>query len=175
VSNSTIWAKQGNIDVLADVSGSANLSIPVTDASGEDNRYVSLFNTNSGYTGSIDVAGRFQLEDNGGLTFVIGASGVNNGVSGSGTALFDGDFTFDLSGASAAPGDSWTIASVANQTFGATFSVVGFSESADVWTSGAYQFDESTGVLSVVPEPTSVALIFVGVAVAVTGSRRRDS
>jgi hypothetical protein len=160
---------------LADISGSANLSVLATDAPGENNRYVSLFSTNSGYTGSIDIAGRFQLEDDGGLTFDIGSSGVNNGVSGTGTALFDGDFTFDLSGASASVGDSWTIASVANQTFGASFSVVGFSESADVWTGGNYQFDEASGVLSVVPEPASAVLIFVGMALLAAGGRRRDS
>lgn len=48
---------------------------------------------------------------------------------------------------------------MANQSFGATFSINGFSESGDVWTNGTYSFDESTGVLSVVPEPATLVLL----------------
>jgi hypothetical protein len=162
LSNSTIHAKQGNIDITADISGSGNLDIPVTDASGENNRYVTLLAANSGYSGSITVPGRFRLGDGGGLTFDIGPSGVNNSVSGTGTAAFNGIFSFDLTGASSNPGDSWTIASVANQSFGATFSVSGFAAAGDVWVSGVYRFDEATGILAVIPEPGSLLLMALG-------------
>ncbi len=161
LSPSTIYAKQGNIDILAEVSGSADLTFPVTDAPGEDNRYVTFFGANTGFSGNLDVAGRFRLDETGGLTFVIGAAGVNNAVSGSGSAVYNGVFTFDVSGASANPGDTWTIASVANQTYGATFAVASYTETIPgVWDGPNYWFDASTGVLSY-GEPPSLTGVFL--------------
>lgn len=170
--DSTIWAKQGNINVLADLGGSGNISIPQSDAFAEDNRYVNFIGSNTGYTGNIDATGRFRLSDGGGLTFSIGTNGTNNSVSGAGIAVFDGVFRFDLSGASNTLGDSWAVASVATQSFGETFSVEGFAESNDVWTTGVYQFDEGTGVLSVVPEPGSVLLAAIGTMLCALRGRR---
>jgi hypothetical protein len=100
------------------------------------------------------------------MNFTIGPSGVNTSISGTGTAIFDGDFNFNLSGASTASGDSWTIVNVTSQTFDPTFTVVGFTDiGGNSWTRYAngtiYRFDEATGVLWV-PEPSSLALLFGG-------------
>ncbi|HEX6963023.1 MAG TPA: hypothetical protein VF175_14230 [Lacipirellula sp.] len=174
VSDSSIHAKQGNIEISAPISGAGNLLIPATDAPAENNRYVTLLGDNS-YTGSIDVAGRFRLGDAGSLVFDIGAAGVNNSIAGTGTAEFNGAFNFALSGASTTIGDSWNIASVANQTFGDTFTVTGFNsvQGGAAWSDGTYLFDEATGVLSVIPEPTSGLMAVGGIVFAFGASRVR--
>jgi fibronectin-binding autotransporter adhesin len=105
------------------------------------------------YTGNTTVnAGGVILADNAGLKFVIGANGVNNKITGAGTATIDGDFTLDLTGAAIATGNSWTLVDTATKTFGATFTLVGFSESGDVHTkvegTNVWTFTESTGILS---------------------------
>ncbi len=108
---------------------------------------------------------------------MIGAPGVNNQVSNGGGSqkhiTFDGDFIFDLSGAGAAFGDSWTIIDTVQEStyYGETFTVAGFTDLADeggTWrqaigaTELYYQFQESTGLLTVVPEPASLALLALG-------------
>lgn len=107
------------------------------------------------YTGNTVVnAGGLTLADNAQMKFIIGANGVNNSVSGSGTATFNGDFEIDTSGAAIANGNSWTLVNVGTltETFSATFSVNGFTESGNAWTktvgSNTWTFSESTGVLS---------------------------
>jgi hypothetical protein len=157
--DSTIWAKQGSINISAPISGTSNLSILQTDAPGETAaRFVNLAGANS-FTGNIDVAGKLGLAMTGTLAFNIGSSGVNNGISGTGIAAFDGTFNFNLSGASSTLGDSWAITSVATQTFGDNFSVNGFTEYVNgVWFKDSYQFNESTGLLSVAPLPQLLKL-----------------
>lgn len=105
------------------------------------------------YTGNTTInAGGVTLADNAGLNFVIGENGESNKITGAGAAIIDGDFTLDLTGAAIANGNSWTLVDAATKTFGATFSVVGFTESGDVHTkvdgSNVWTFTESTGVLS---------------------------
>jgi autotransporter-associated beta strand protein len=134
----------------------------------------------STYAGDTTVnAGTLALADNAGLSFIIGASGVNNTVTGSGAAALDGDFTFDLTGASTTLGASWSIVNVGTlaETFGSTFSVNAFTDAgSNLWTkpiSGSlfYQFSESTGVLKVVPEPATGVLLS-GLSVLVLRRRR---
>jgi hypothetical protein len=137
-------------------------------------------------TGIIAANTAFTLADNAGLKFVIGASGTNNKiVAGTATGItrtltLSGDFTFDLSSAGTNLGDSWQIVDNANltETYSSTFSVVGFTETANVWdktVSGiTYSFAESTGLLSVaaVPEPASLGLLGVGAAALLLRRRR---
>ncbi|GAA5124922.1 autotransporter-associated beta strand repeat-containing protein [Luteolibacter yonseiensis] len=106
------------------------------------------------YTGNTTVnAGGINLADNAGLKFVIGANGVNNKITGAGTAIIDGDFTLDLTGAATANGNSWTLVDTATKTFGSTFTIQGLTESGDVHTGviggNVWTFTEATGVLSV--------------------------
>ncbi|MAT72532.1 MAG: hypothetical protein CMJ58_23785, partial [Planctomycetaceae bacterium] len=131
-------------------------AILATDDNGDaTQRIVTLYGAST-LTGNIDVSGKWSLADTGSMLFDIGASGINNGVSGTGFGVFDGTFNFDLTGASSTPGDSWTIASVANQSFGATFAVGGgFSKSGDFWTDGTYLFNPLDGTLSVSAPPLS--------------------
>ena len=115
------------------------------------------------YVGNTTVdAGTLALADNASLKFVIGATGVNNQVTGSGGFTVDGDFAFDLAAAGTTLGDSWQIVDVSTlaETFGGTFTVTGFTANAGKWTRPAngafYQFDPATGVLQVVNDPDYV-------------------
>jgi hypothetical protein len=141
---SRISATQGPIMVTAPISGAGDLTI--------SNNLGTTFSAVNTFTGNLIVNGAFTLADAGTLVFDIGASGVNNSVSGTGTAAFNGSFTIDLTDAGNTVGDSWTLVNVGTlaETFGATFSIAGFTENEGVWTSasGTYQFSETTGVLS---------------------------
>lgn len=95
--------------------------------------------------------------------FTIGANGVNNKIYGSGPAVFNGTFEFNLAGASTNAGSGWTIVDVTSQSFGSTFSV-GNATGATVvdngdgsWSlddaagsGGKFLFNESDGTLSAV-------------------------
>ncbi len=103
-------------------------------------------------------SGQLVLATNGSLRFVIGGSGTNNAVLGSGNAVMNGRFAFDLASASTNTNATWTI--VTNtlvETYGASFIVSGFSGNAasGLWTNTTngvdYVFSQSSGVLSVQP------------------------
>ena len=86
---STIYAKQGNINLLNNLSGTGNLTIAQTDAPTEDNRYVSFYGTNTSYTGRIIVAGRIRIlseESLGGnpASFAADQLVLDNAVTGNG-------------------------------------------------------------------------------------------
>ncbi|HEX6963008.1 MAG TPA: autotransporter-associated beta strand repeat-containing protein, partial [Lacipirellula sp.] len=152
---STFDAKQGHINVLAPISGNGNLTIAATDDNGDTTQRIVTLMGASALTGNIDVIGKLRLGETGSMLFDIGASGVNNSVSGTGWAEFNGTFNFDLAGASATPGNSWTIANVAAQSFGSTFAVAGFSKSGDFWTNGTFLFNPLSGTLSVSAPPVA--------------------
>jgi autotransporter-associated beta strand protein len=122
-------------------------------------------NTYSGVTTVSD--GTLTLADNAGMTFVIGANGVNNKLTGKGTAALAGDFYFDLTSAGTTTGDSWTIANVSNQTFDATFTVNGFTAAGGgkwikIINGTSYEFSQSTSVLRVnVGSETKISLVII--------------
>ncbi|MCO6046539.1 PEP-CTERM sorting domain-containing protein [Aeoliella sp. ICT_H6.2] len=162
VSDSIIYAKQGPINILSPISGSATITNPGSDG---DGRTVTLASSGNTFTGSIVNEGRFALADDAVMNFVVGASGVNNSISGGGpqTAL-DGDFVIDLSGASTNLGDNWGLVTASSAAYGSTFSIAGFTEAGPgIWTSSAngatYAFETATGSLSVVPEPSSIMML----------------
>jgi len=162
------------------LAGSSTGDNTLSAAIGDNGGATSLAKTGAGkwilggvnsYTGNTVVSsGTLVLADNAGLTFAIGANGVNNQINGTGTVTLEGDFTFDLTNAAIADGNSWAIVTTGtlDETFGGTFAVNGFTESANVWTmtsgNNTWTFAESTGVLSlnVVPEPGAAALVLAG-------------
>lgn len=123
------------------------------------------------FSGTNDMTGNIIIQDAGARTFTstskniftIGANGVNNKIYGSGPAVFNGTFAFNLAGASTNAGSGWTIVDVTSQSFGSTFSV-GNSTGATVvdngdgsWSlddaagsGGKFLFNESDGTLSAV-------------------------
>jgi autotransporter-associated beta strand protein len=107
------------------------------------------------YTGDTVVdEGTLELSSTGSLIFTVGSNGVNSSLQGQGSAVLDGTFNFELANASANNGDSWTIVEPSlNVFYGPTFFVNGFNGASGTWTRDTngvtYQFDQSTGVLSV--------------------------
>ena len=112
---------------------------------------LTLTSAQNDYTGNTTVnGGTLTLADNARLKFVLGATGVNNKITGSGAVQLDGDFTLDTTAAGTTPGDSWQIVDVGTlaETYGSTFTVVGGSQiGAGVWLVGSYRFTQSTGVV----------------------------
>ena len=191
-----IWHLAGNTTVTANggglicqsqffddskIMGSGPLYIGAN-GSGEAARTVTLTSSQSTYDGSIymraiqgtggnplSAYSRLTFADDAVMNFLIGASGTNNSISGTGTLTLNGDFKVDLSGASTNLGDSWTLASVSSQTFGATFTAIGFtSMGGGLWDETAlngatYEFSQGTGKLTVIPEPATIVMILTGV------------
>jgi len=111
---------------------------------------------NNTYTGDTVVNdGALQLAPDGSLRFVIGASGLNNAISGTATTTIDGQFDFDLSAASTNTNATWTIvANTLTNSYGPNFRVSGFDGViGGNWTNTTngvkYVFAQSNSVLSV--------------------------
>lgn len=149
------FAVQGPIDVNSLVSGSGPVTI---DPPGNTNvlRTVTFSNAANTFTGNIVNNGRFTLAAAGRLNFVIGATGVNNSISGTGPAtLLNGSIFIDVTGASSTDGDKWALVSAINRTI----FLNGVSSGAGAWTvegttwtdpTNTYQFSEFTGILKVI-------------------------
>lgn len=106
------------------------------------------------YIGSTVInAGGITLADDAQLRFLPTTNGTSNQLTGTGAATLNGDFNIVTSSAAIANGNSWTlVAGSVNETYGASFSVVGFTESGNVWTKvdggNTWTFTEATGVLT---------------------------
>jgi hypothetical protein len=174
------FAAQGRFNIDSAINGSGKLYI-CDNGSDDARRTIYINSPLNTYNGNIQLtpsagnpAGRCRLTfaDNSLMNFTIGASGVNNSISGTGVATFDGDFYFNLSSASKVLGDSWTLVdnSTLTETFSDTFTVLGFTDiGGNAWlkwitpSTMAYMFNESTGILNVVvPEPATIALLGMG-------------
>jgi autotransporter-associated beta strand protein len=120
---------------------------------------LTLAGTNS-YTGDTTVnGGTLVLAAGAQLRFVVTEAPAANRVTGTGTATFDGAFNIDTSAVTGTTGFIWEIVdrdALAGESFGPTFSVVGFSDLDDdgVWTksdaNGTWSFSEEFGELSFV-------------------------
>lgn len=143
-----------------------------------------LLTATNTYTGNTTVTGgMLTLDDNAELRFVIGADGVNNTIDGVGNLVLNGDFRFDLTGASTIVGNSWQVLNVGTltETFGGTFQALStlgsFTNNAGIWTitenSATYQFSQATGILTVVPEPSTWGALLAAALFAMAFIRRR--
>lgn len=166
VAPSTIWAKQGPTNIYSSISGSSNITVTIPD-SNLASRVLTFHSGTSTFTGNLINNGRFTLADDAVFNFVIGADGVNNSISGTGsTTTFNGDFIFDLTDASSNKGDTWSLVTATGQSYGSTFSVAGFTDnldntwSKDIGSGLSYLFRESTGTLAVVASPKN--LVWLG-------------
>ena len=181
IGDSAIRAKQGNINISAAISGSADLYLGATDGLSAS-RSVN-FSGNNSFTGdliSTSTTTYFTLTNTGTFSFDIGAAGVNNRIFGSpstnGTAIFNGTFSFNLAGAATTNGSSWTIVdhSTLLESYGGSFAVAGFTNNGSgVWSNGGYVFDQGTGVLTAVPEPSAFASVFGAAMLGFAAIRRR--
>ena len=97
-------------------------------------------------------AGTLVLAANAKLNFALIGT-TTNSIAGTGTVVLDGNFGIDLTYADTTPGNTWTLVDVATLTesFGPTFNIPGFTETANVWTKvdglNTWTFTEATGVL----------------------------
>jgi autotransporter-associated beta strand protein len=174
---SEIRADQSPYTINSSLMGTGNLLISGSGFS------VTLNGTNS-YTGNMTVSGSLTVGTSGNLNFVIGASNVNNQVTGTGAAAFNGQFVFNLSNASTNLGDGWTIANVSGQTFGTTFSVAGFTRQGfgtgpGTWDLNVgniyYEFVTAFGTLTVVSQPSApVSTVGLGAAGGTFGAIEAD-
>lgn len=106
--------------------------------------------------------GTLEVADTGSLAFTIGGNGTNNSITGTGTAVINGQFVFNLAGASTNAGDTWNIiAGSLAKNYGTNFIVSGFNGSGGLWTNTTngvdYVFSQSSGNLTVgsVAPPTN--------------------
>jgi hypothetical protein len=113
------------------------------------------------------------------MNFDPTTNGLTNSISGIGMLTENGEFKIDLTHADTTIGDVWqlvasTVAAPTGGIYGsdATFTVADTLQSftnlgGGIWTDNAangatYQFNESTGQLTVIPEPATIVMILTG-------------
>ena len=147
VSDSSIRATLGHIDVLAALHGDDSLVVEVP----ASRAAVRFYADDSTFSGNLINEARFELTDGANFTFKVEGPGDSNSISGPTaiSTLLDGKFQIDDSSVEYALGNSWQLVTAANTSYGATFEVEGFANESGVWKSGSYTFDQATGLLSV--------------------------
>ena len=146
------WTKHG------DIWGSGNLTI-----SSSSNYGKLILDGDITHTGETTVNNKsagmtLELGATSTYTFYPVANGMSNQINGLDAANsklnVDGTFIIDSAGADITDGNAWTLVDAATLTesFGGTFTVQGFTETANVWTlvegDNTWTFTEATGVLS---------------------------
>lgn len=149
VSDSSIRATLGHIDVLAALHGDDSLVIEVP----ASRAAVRFRADDSTFSGDLINEARFELTEGANFTFKVEGPGESNSISGPTaiSTLLDGKFQIDDSSVQYALGNSWPLVTAANTSYGVTFEVDGFVNESGVWKSGSYAFDQATGMLSVSP------------------------
>ncbi len=120
---------------------------------------------------NLNTTGTLTLSDTSSMEFTIDGDGINNSLSGTGAMNLNGDFNFNLTSADLTAGNSWQIVDIGSisSIYGATFSVVDFTNDSGVWTNNSNSdliFSQTSGALTVIPEPSTLSLIlgFAGLA-----------
>lgn len=125
----------------------------------------------SSYVGDTDVSeGTLLLTDTSELLFVIEDGNESNQILGTGILDLDGVLRLDITGLTASSG-TWNLVAVGplTETYGDSFGLAfvgGPSFVADGfgnYTSGNWTYSEGTGNLTLVPEPSTYVLLFLGV------------
>lgn len=132
------------------------------------------------FTGDTEVSeGTLLLTAGSELRFVIGDGDASNQILGTGILELDGTLRLDISGLTASSG-TWNLVAAGSltETYGASFGVafVGgpafTSDGLGNYTSGGWTYSQSTGNLTLVPEPGTAGLLALG-GIALALSRRR--
>ncbi|MBB5350320.1 hypothetical protein HNR46_000544 [Haloferula luteola] len=144
---SSVDARQGQIVILSEITATAQLTLDSTGGNG----YAVTFGGPTHLSTDLVVNTAFILADTGSMEFVLNGTNVDNMITGTGSVTLNGTISLDLTNASSAEGDTWSIVDAGALTIGDTFAIDGFTEVDGFWTSasGVYQFNERTGVLSV--------------------------
>lgn len=133
------------------------------------------------YTGDTTVsAGTLLLLAGSEQRFVIEDANVSNQILGTGILDLNGTLRLDITGLTATSG-TWNLvaATTLTETYGGSFGVAFVGGPAFTpdglgnYTSGDWTFSQSTGNLTLVPEPGAFGLIGLGASLLVLGRRRK--
>ena len=182
---------QATQNVAAAISGSSIIYIGDHGAGNNSNRIVNIQSALNTFTGNVELTNTANNAWQSLLTFAPGslwnfvptANGVNNSIFGTGTLHLGGNLAINLTGADNTVGDAWQLIAPITGSFNAyydpTFGINGFTQSGMQWSENAngvtYVFDETTGALTVVPEPSAFALLGAGLGLGTLLLRRKHN